>query len=104
MVEKDFTLHQEVGNKIEELNKETLMQVLSLLWPVLWRIGQAADSEEVEDADLEILPGVIKAVRRIRDVSGWGKIQIFVENRKITGIETTERESHFSYMDQKNNS
>ena len=69
--------------------EEAIWKELQRVDPALWNIKLALETFKVNP---EILPRIIRAISAIGWGTGYGKVQIFLENRMVSSIKPEEND------------
>lgn len=73
---------------IEQVNNENLIEVVKKLDPQLYMIKIALEETGV---DPMIIPQIIRTLGNLTIGAGYGKVQIYMQARIVTDIESTEK-------------
>lgn len=73
---------------IDQVNAENLLKVVKTLDPELYMIKIALEETGI---DPMIIPHVIRVLGNLTLGAGYGKVQIYMQARVITDIESTEK-------------
>ena len=73
---------------IEQMNTNTYYEVLSTFDPELYLIKIALEETRVNPA---LIPPVIRAISNLAIGSGYGRVNIYMQEKRITSIDGEER-------------
>jgi hypothetical protein len=76
-------------NKIQDLNLQAFLQMVSQIDPELYYIALALSETGVNPL---IIPRLIRAIHNLAIGTGFGTITILMDGKKITGITTKEND------------
>lgn len=66
-----------------ELNKQRFEKIMMAFYPELWPLYEAI---RFYDIDTEFLTTLIRCIANLTSESGWGRVSIYIANKKITAV------------------